>query len=122
MRFSLAQTVQDIPRPIAIDEGGRRVFLVTNEGLTVVDMGQAPLSIGHLGTASPVSGGTLQVRGSGFDANTTVMVDTTSVTASLVDENTIDVTLPMLTSGAHDLNFKRNDGSSVTVQTLILIP
>jgi hypothetical protein len=122
MRFSLTQTVQDIPRPIAIDEGGRMIFLVTNEGLTVVDMGQAPLSIGHLGTAPPTSGGTIQIRGSGFDTNTTAMVDGTPVTASFVDENTIDVSLPALASGAHDLTFKRNDGSSVTAQTLILIP
>jgi hypothetical protein len=122
MRFSLTQTVQDIPRPIAIDQGGRMIFLVTNEGLTVVDMGQAPLSIGHLGGTPPASGGTIQIRGSGFDTNTVAIVDSTPVAPSFVDENTINVSLPALASGAHDLTLKRNDGSSVTAETLILIP
>lgn len=122
MRFSLMQTVQDIPRPIAIDQGGRMIFLVTNEGLTVVDMGQAPLSIGHLGGTPPASGGTIQIRGSGFDATTTALVDSTPATPSFVDENTLNLSLPALGSGAHDFTLQRNDGSSTTAKTLIVIP
>ncbi len=73
------QTVQSVADPMAIDEGGRKIFLLTDAGLTVVDMGQAPLSVGHLGSAQPVSGGTIQLRGSGFDSTTTVSVDSTPV-------------------------------------------
>src|SRR5258705_3492711 len=86
MRFSLTQTVQNVADPMAIDEGGRRIFLLTDAGLTVVDLGQAPLSVGHLGTAHPVSARTIQLRGSGFDTTTTVSVESTSATATLVDE------------------------------------
>ncbi|HEY2039721.1 MAG TPA: IPT/TIG domain-containing protein, partial [Edaphobacter sp.] len=122
MRFSLSETMQDVNRPIAIDEGGKQIFLLTSAGLTVVNMGQAPLSVGHLGTAQPVSGGVIQLRGSGFDADTTVMVDTSSASASLVDENTMNITLPSLPSGPHNLTLQRTDGSSITARGLIFIP
>jgi hypothetical protein len=122
MRFSLTQTVQNVVEPMAIDDGGRKIFLLTDAGLTVVDLGQAPLSVGHFGTAQPVSGGTIQLRGSGFDSTTTVSVDSTSATATLVDENTLTVSLPALNGGAHDLILSRDDGSTLTVKGLITIP
>jgi hypothetical protein len=122
MRFSLTQTVQNVVEPMAIDEGGRRIFLLTDAGLTVVDLGQAPLSVGHLGTVQPVSGGTIQLRGSGFDSTTKVSVDSTSASATLLDENTLAVSLPALNSGAHDLILSRDDGSTLTVKGLITIP
>ena len=107
---------------MAIDEGGRKIFLLTDAGLTVVDLGQAPLSVGHLGTAQPVSGGTIQLRGSGFDSTTMVSVDSIPASAKLVDENTLTLSLPVLNSGAHDLIFSRDDGSTLTVKGLITIP
>jgi hypothetical protein len=48
--------VQNVETPIAIDKGGRQVFLITNEGLTIVDMGSAPPSIGHLSSNSGAAG------------------------------------------------------------------
>jgi len=122
MRFSLTQTVQNVVEPMAIDEGGRKIFLLTDAGLTVVDLGQAPLSVGHLGTVQPVSGGTIQLRGSGFDTTTTVTVDSIPASAKLMDENTLTVSLPALNSGAHDLILSRDDGSTLTVKGLITIP
>ena len=113
MRFSLTETVQDVPDPLAIDEGGRQVFLLTDAGLTVVDMGQAPLSFGHLGTAAPSSGGTVQLRGSGFDATTTATVDKLAATVSFIDENTLNLSLPSLGSGPHTILLTRADGVSV---------
>jgi hypothetical protein len=122
MRFSLTQTVQNVDAPMTIDEGGRKIFLLTDAGLTVVDLGQAPLSVGHPGTAQPVSGGTIQLRGSGFDSTTKVIVDSTAASVTLLDENTLAVSLPTLNSGAHDLILSRDDGSTLTVKGLITIP
>ena len=122
MRFSLTQTVQAVLEPLAVDEGGRLVFLLTDAGLTVVDLGEAPLSVGHLGPTQPVSGGTIQLRGSGFDSGTTVTVDATAAVATVVDENTLSVVLPPLKTGAHNLVLNRADGSTVTVQGLITVP
>ena len=122
MRFSLSQTVQDVPEPLAIDEGGRQVFLLTDAGLTVVDMGEAPLAVGHLGGSQPVSGGLIQVRGSGFDTSTIVTVDSAHASATVVDENTLNVVLPLLASGPHNVTLSRGDGSTLTVRTLIVIP
>ena len=122
MRFSLTQTLMDVTQPLAIDEGGRLVFLLTDAGLTVVDMGEAPLSVGHLGATQPVSGGTIQLRGSGFDTNTKVTVDGAAAVATLVDENTLTLSLPTLSTGPHDMTLTRGDGSTLTVKGLITVP
>ena len=122
MRFALKETLQDIYEPLAIDEGGRHIFLITDAGLTVVDMGLAPLSAGHFGTVQPASGATVQLRGSGFDASTTVKVGSTDASATVVDEDTLNILLPGLTSGSYDLTLTRSDGSTLTARGMITIP
>jgi hypothetical protein len=60
MRFSLSATVTNTAVPVAIDSGGRFVYLITNQGLTIVDLGEAPLSIGWLNPAI-ASAGTMKM-------------------------------------------------------------
>lgn len=45
LRFSLVETVQNAVTPLALD-GTHDVFLITDKGLTVVDLGSALLSVG----------------------------------------------------------------------------
>ncbi len=111
MRFSLKEVVQDVNEPISIDSGGRQVFLLTDAGLTVVDLGEAPLSVGHVSLA----GQTLTIRGSGFAQGMSARLDgTSSVAITVVDENTATITLPALTVGGHDLTLTRIDGTVFT--------
>ena len=51
MRFSLSETVANTASPLAIDSGGRHMYLITDKGLTIVDLGAALLSIGHVSRA-----------------------------------------------------------------------
>ena len=74
LRFSLNQTIQNVETPLAIDPSGRLVFLITDAGLTVVDLGTAPLSIGYLSSTLGTAGTQFQVRGSGFTAGITATV------------------------------------------------
>jgi hypothetical protein len=118
MRFSLTETVQNVETPLSIDEGGRQVFLITDKGLTVVDLGTAPLSIGHL---DPISGGAsqIQVRGSGFVSGLSAMIDQQSATSVFVDENTFKLTVPTMAAGYHDLTITNPDGSTYTLKSAI---
>jgi IPT/TIG domain len=120
MRFSLGETVQNVETPLAIDEGGRKIFLITDKGLTVVDLGTAPLSIGHL---DPVSGGAsqIQVRGSGFVSGLSAMIDQQSATAVFIDENTFKLTVPTMPAGYHDLTITNPDGSAYTLKSAISV-
>jgi hypothetical protein len=120
MRFSLTETIQNVETPLAIDAGGRQVFLITDKGLTVVDLGAAPLSIGHLSSTSGAAATQIQVRGSGFATGLSVKVGGQSATANFVDENTF--TVPVLASGPHDLTVTNPNGISYTLASAIIAP
>ena len=74
MRFSLGRTISNTGSPMAIDSGCRHIYLLMDRGLTIIDLGNAPLSIGSLspGIASP--GTQITVRGSGFTSLTSAKV------------------------------------------------
>jgi hypothetical protein len=122
LRFSLSETVQNVEAPIAIDAGGRQVFLITDAGLTVVDLGSAPLSIGHLTPSIASSGSTIQVRGSGFESGITATVGGQSASVTFIDENTLTLSLPTLNSSIDDLTLTNPDGTTYTLYSAITVP
>ena len=122
MRFALTETVQETPESIAIDSGGRFVYLITDKGLTEVDLGHAPLSIGHLSQTSASAGSTVTIRGSGFDAGTTLMVGGTAAAVTVTDEDTLTFTIPAAASGPQDIVLTRGDGESYTLENAVFIP
>ncbi len=122
LRFSLNETIQNVETPLSIDPSGHLVFLITDAGLTVVDLGTAPLSIGYLTSTIGTPGASVQVRGSGFTAGITATVGGESASVTFTDENTLALTLPTLSSGPHDLTILRTDGVSYTLASAIVTP
>jgi hypothetical protein len=121
MRFALTETIQNTAAPLAIDSGGRFVYLLTDKGLTVVDLGAAPLSIGHLSPLSAPAGTQVTVRGSGFDSGTTAKVGGTAAAVSFTDENTLLLTIPSVGSGPQDIVLTRSDGESYTLENGVVV-
>ena len=121
LRFSLAETVQNVIAPLALD-GLHDVFLVTNQGLTVVDLGIAPISIGHLSPSTASPGTSIQIRGSGFAAGITAQVGGQSAKVTFTDENTLTLTMPSVPSGIYNLTLTNLDGSTYTLQSAIQAP
>jgi hypothetical protein len=123
LRFSLNETIVNATAPMAIDPAGRFIFLITNQGLTVVDLGQAPLSIGWLNPAAVASNVTSQttVRGSGFDSSITATVNGQAANVTFVDENTLSLTVPSLPSGPATIALTKGDGTSYSEPALLTI-
>jgi len=122
LRFSLAETIQNVETPMAIDDAGQKVFLITNQGLTVVDLGIAPLSIGHLTPATGASGAQIQVRGSGFVSGCTATVGSQNASVVFIDQNTLTLTLPALSSGPQNLTITNPDGTTYTLYSGLVYP
>jgi len=122
MRFSLTQTIQDTASPLAIDSGGQHVYLLTDKGLTVIDLGVAPLSIGHMIQSNASPGSRITLRGSGFDAGTTATVGGIAATISVTDQNTLTLTMPQVASGPQDIVLTRSDGETYTLENGIAAP
>ena len=122
MRFSLTETIQNTASPLAIDSGGRHVYLLTDKGLTVVDLGAAPLSIGHLSQQNASPGSQIIVRGSGFDSSTTATIGGVAAPVSFTDENTLTLTIPAAASGPEDIVLTRADGEIYTLENGVVLP
>lgn len=122
MRFSLTETIQNTIASLAIDSGGRYIFLITDKGLTVVDLGAALLSIGHLSQQTAGPGAQVTVRGSGFDSTITATVGGVAATVSVSDENTLTLTIPSAASGPEDIVLSRGDGETYTLENGVVLP
>ena len=111
IKTSGAQTTMDF------DERGDRLFLLTNHGLTVVQLSAPPLAIGYLNpTVGPISGGTtVTIRGSGFESGATVSFGGTAVTTTLVDASTLQVVTPRASAGGARVVIQNPDGSSYSL-------
>ena len=121
MRLSLAETVNNVAAPMALDSSGQRIFLLTAEGLTVVDLGAAPLSIGSLNPSQTSAGAQIAIRGSGFVPQTTATIGGTQAVVTYVDSETLQVTVPALAAGAADLVLTNPDGSTYTLNSAVTI-
>jgi hypothetical protein len=122
MRFSLTETVAYTASALAIDSGGRNLYLLTDKGLTAVDLGIAPLSIGHLSAQTASPGTHLAVRGSGFDASITATIGGVAAPVSFTDENTLTLTVPASPSGPQDIVLTRGDGEVYTLENGLALP
>ena len=116
-RVLLTEQLPFVQNSMAFDDVGSRLFLITDSGLTVVQLGSSPLSIGHLTPASGTSaGGTaVTLRGSGFQAGTTVAFGNTSVAASFVDASTLTFVTPPGPSGGVQVTIQNPDGTTYSL-------
>ena len=121
LRLALTETVANVLSPMAIDSGGQHIYLVTNQGLTVVDLGNAPLSIGHLSQETASPGSQITVRGSGFEEGITASLGGNSAFAAFKDENTLTITIPPSASGLQDLLLTNPDGTSYVLQNALTV-
>jgi hypothetical protein len=114
-RISMAEQIQPVTDAMALDPNGQTVYLITNAGLTIVQLGNAPLSIGHL-TPSTGSAGTLvTIRGSGFQQTTTVSANSAPMTATFEDPNTLQATIPSGASGPLQITVTNQSGQSYSL-------
>lgn len=121
VRFSLSETVQNSLMPLAIDSSGRFAFLLTDKGLTVVDLGQAPLSIGWLSQSSAAEGSQITIRGSGFDTSVTATVGGSAATVTATDSSTLTLAIPNIGAGPATIVLSRADGTNYTAADLLTI-
>lgn len=113
----LAEQISSAQIPMDFDEANNRLFLITNKGLTIVNLATAPLSISYLSPATgPASGSTnVKIRGSGFQSGATVTIGGTTVQGTFVDSSTLQVSTPSGTAGGVRVSIQNPDGNSYSL-------
>jgi hypothetical protein len=108
---------------LTTDENGQRLFAITstdgtpqNAGVTVVALANVPLGIGTLtpSNGSASGGAILTIRGSGFQAGTTVTIGGKAATVTFKDMNTLTVVTPALAPGSQRVAITNPDGETVS--------
>jgi hypothetical protein len=85
---------------MALDETGTKIFLITNSGITIAQLFQAPLSLASANPASGSQGTHVTLRGSGFLNGATVLFGASAAATTYVDSETLTVTVPALSPGS----------------------
>lgn len=107
---------------LATDENGQRLFALTTNGLTIVQLANVPLGIGTLSPAAGAAAGgvTVTVRGSGFVSGIQATLGGNSATTTLKDMNTLTLTTPATPSGPQQLVLTNPDGETVSLDAAFL--
>ena len=102
---------------LAIDHSGTRLYVAQTNGIRVVDLGTAPLSIGSLTPSSGSSGGGVPVvlRGSGFVPGTSVTIDGQPAATTFVDSTTLHITTPPVSVAKDIVTVTNPDGSAYSL-------
>lgn len=114
-RLSLAEQLQNVTDAMAIDAYGKTIYLITNRGLSIVQLNNAPLAIGSVVPAAGPSGTTVTLHGSGFQSATAVTVGGASATSTEVDPNTLQVVIPSSSSGPVQISVTNPSGESYSL-------
>jgi len=99
------------------DETGNRLFLITNKGLTLVELPNPPLSIGYLNPAvgSASGGTTVTIRGSGFESGATVSFGGTAASTIFQDRSTVQAVTPAGSAGGVRVSVQNPDGTAYSL-------
>ncbi len=105
------------PDNLAVNHAGNRLYLFESAGIGVVDLPSAPLSIGSLTPAygSAAGGDSVVVRGSGFQAGTSVKIDGHPASVQFVDSTQLIVTTPAMTAANNIVSVANPDGTTYSL-------
>src|SRR5580692_1301211 len=106
-------------QPLAIDATGTKILLGLQNGLAYFDLDVVPLAVGTVTPVSAAPGATIQVRGSGFVAGTTVKIGGVSANCSFVDAETLSCAVPALRSGAASMALNNPDGQTYSFENAL---
>ena len=120
-RISLGEQIQQVTDAMAIDSYGQTIYLITNAGLTVVRLGNAPLSIGHLVPSAGPAGIKVTVHGSGFQNGTVLTGNGSAVTTTFVDPNTLQAIIPSLTAGSVQITVSNPAGETYSLDNAFTV-
>jgi hypothetical protein len=120
-RINLAEQVQQVTDAMAIDPYGQNIYLITNAGLSIVQLSNAPLSIGHLIPSAGPAGTSVTIRGSGFQQGASVSANGTAATATFVDQNTLQATMPNLAAGSVQITVTNPAGATYSLDNAFTI-
>jgi hypothetical protein len=120
-RINLAEQIQQVTDAMAIDSYGQNIYLITNAGLTIVQLSSAPLSIGHLTPSAGPAGTNVTIHGSGFQQGASIAANSSAATTTFVDQNTLEATMPSLAAGSVQITVTNPAGGAYSLDNAFTV-
>lgn len=114
-QLSLTEQVQNVTDAMTIDAYGQNLYLITNVGLTVVQLKTAPLAIGSVSPAVGSTGTQVTIIGSGFQQTTAVAANGLPATTTFVNANTLLAVIPSLPAGSTQITVTDPSGETYSL-------
>ena len=118
VRVALPDPVASAFVPMALDDTGERIFLISSTGITVAQLARVPLSISSANPSLGTTGTLISIRGSGFVSGAGVTFGLVTSTATFVDSDTLQVTLPAIPPGPVRVTVSNPDGTHYSYDDL----
>jgi YVTN family beta-propeller protein len=110
LRINLPEPLSVVLDPMALDETGTKMFLISASGITIAQLAQAPLSIGTLSPVAGPAGTLVTIRGSGFQSGAKVTFGSSQVASTFIDINTLQASVPVIPAGPVRVTITNPDG------------
>jgi len=120
-RLALTEQVQNVTDAMTIDAYGQNVYLITNAGLTVVQLNAAPLAIGSVAPAAGSTGTQVTIYGSGFQQTTAVTANGLPATTTFVNANTLLAVVPNLAAGSTQITVTDPSGETYSLDNAFTV-
>jgi hypothetical protein len=120
-RVALPDPIVPTYVPMALDETGERIFVISSTGVTVAQLAHAPLSVASANPPQGAPGSSVTIRGSGFTAGATVSFGTVLAATTLVDSGTLQVQVPAVSAGIVRITVTNPDDTRYTYDDLFQV-
>ena len=121
LTFTLSNGMSSI-RPLAIDPSGKHILVALfSGGVSYLELGVVPLSIGTVSPAQASTGTMLTIRGSGFVPGTAVTIGGKQAACASSDSETLSCAVPSVSAGAAPMSLTNPDGQTYSFENAFTV-
>ena len=117
----LPETIPLDTSAMALDETGTKMFLISNSGITIAQLFEAPLSVASVKPSTGPAGTQVTLRGSGFLNGANVLFGSSQSAAAFVDSETLTATVPTISPGPVRVTVKLPGGQTYSVDNAFTV-
>jgi len=97
------------------------LYLITSAGLSIVQLGESPLSIGHVTPSAGPAGTTVTIHGSGFEPTTTPSANGSPTTVTFVDPDSLKIIMPGVASCPVQVTVSNQSGQAYSLDSAFVV-
>lgn len=121
LRVGLKEQLPNVWDNLTVNTAGDQIFVITNVGLTMIQLSTAPLAIGSITPSTATAGTSIKVRGSGFTPGSIVTFNGSPAVVTFVDSSTLSVVVPVVPAGPQQISINNSAGTTYSLDNALTV-